>query len=550
MTGKTYRNTAGIGPAFLLLLAVSVYRQISLHRFPGDPARPAVVYAVYALLLAAWWGSIRGRGMQENMRRFLLAEHAVMLLWATVRFAQEALLLRELYLMRVSGYLVSIPMALLPLLGLYAAFGLGKPAGYRPDRRWYALLLPALALILLTLTNEGHHLVFRTLPGEPPVNLSFHPGPGLWALVLWALSLELARAALICRRSRTLEGRRKAVPFLICLSMLVFTLPYLALSFAVELELIEYSALMLFLEVLVWESCIRLGLVLVNSRYPAVFDRSTAAMQILRPDGSPYLRSARAAPLSPRDFRILKEQGVLATPEGLELHLKPIRGGYVLWQEDVSPLLAAVEGLRESAAQLEQEGALLRQEWRARAQEAAVRERSRLYDQLTAEVGGRLSLLEELLDRAESAQRPEAALRAVCLVGTYIKRRCALRLLDAPGGQVPGAELALCLRELTDCLLPLGVRARFRSEGPPPPVSHAFALFALDAGETLLERTGFAPRSLEAVLAPGPRFTLSLTVPSPPEEPPPWVCPPGLSLHWQVSGENCRLTLTEGGDRP
>ena len=540
--------------AFLLLTAVSAYRQAILHFAPQDRVHPVLVYAVYILLLAMWWTSIQGRTIQQNMRRFLLAEHGVMLLWATIRFLQEALLWQDVYWMRVSGYLVSIPLALLPLLGLYAAFGLGKPAEYRLGRRWYLLLIPAAALIALTVTNQSHHLVFRSLEGETQPNLEFHPNGGLFLLLFWSVSLEVVRAGLICSRSRRVESRQKAVPFLVALSMLLFSVPYLLFSFSVDYELIEYSAALLFLEVLLWESCIRLGLVLVNTQYTAVFDRSTVAMQILWPDGTPYLRSARARPVSSDQLQILREKAVCSAPGGLELHLSPIPGGAVLWQEDLSTLLATVEQLRESGEELSQEGTLLRQEWAARAQQAALRARSQLYDQLTEEVGGQLERLEQLLARAGAQARPERTLELICLVGTYVKRRCGLRLLEAPDGRIPSGELVLCLRELTQRLSRLGTTVALCQARPESPLSHGLALFSLDALELLLEQAEFSLSALEAELGAGTvRFRL---VPAPEgpglswQDVPGDACPPGVRALWREEGGACLLTLTEEGVTP
>ena len=552
MTNTQSRPVRRIGLAFLLLCAVSAYRQVSRHLFPGDYARPVVVYAVYVLLLACWWGAIRARTLQADLRRFLLAEHAVMLIWATVRFVQEALLWRDIYWMRVSGYLVSVPLALLPLLGLYAAFGLSKPAEYRLDRRWYLLLLPALGLILLTLTNESHHLVFRTLPGETAVNLNFHPGGGLYVLLAWCMGLEITRAVLICRRSRKTEGggRRKTAPFLLALAMLAFTVPYLALSFAVDYELIEYSAALLFLEALVWEGCISLGLILVNTRYAHVFHRSTVAMQILDDRGRPWLRSAAAPALTAQQMEALVGRRAMETPEGIQLHLEPIPGGWVVWQTDVSQLRRTEAMLRETEEALEQEGSLLRRRWAARSQEASVRERSRLYDQLTAETGGQLARLETLLDQAERAAHPGPLFWKICLLGTYIKRRCALRLLDAPGGTLPGGELELCLRDLLGCLPPLGVQVRLLSHPAPDTLSPAFALFALDSVERLLEAEDFTPRAVEAGWEAG-ALTLQISpAPARPRQawsrPPDWPRPRGCTLDWRAGAEDYRLTLGTG----
>lgn len=286
---KNRKDLVWIAMAFLLLCAVSAYRQISLRFIPGDPARPAVVYFVYLLLLSGWWTAIRNRITQRNMRVFLLAEQALMLIGITTRFIQDALLYQDTYLMRVSGYLVAVPLTLLPLFGFYASLGLGKTEEYRISRNWYYLLIPAGILVLLMLTNESHHLVFRLLEGETLANLYFHPNIGVFVILAWALSLEVVRIFLIYRRSRELECNiyLRIAPFLIAVFMLVLNIPHLSGSFVVQYELIEYSVFLFFLEIMVWESCIITGMVPVNTHYEEVFDRSTVAMRIVDTTGHP-----------------------------------------------------------------------------------------------------------------------------------------------------------------------------------------------------------------------------------------------------------------------
>ena len=482
-----------------------------MRYLPYDPVRPVAVYFVYLVLLAGWGSAIFNRVTQGNMRFFLLAEHTVMLVGITSRFIQDALLYHDIYLMRVSGYWIVIPTALFTLFGFYAALGLGKAEEYRIDRKWYYLLIPAGILIFLMLTNERHHLVFRLLEGEVQPNLNFHPNIGVYVLISWAFLLLLARVFLIWRRSRELEDYPglKNAPFLIAVIMLIFTILYQSSSFVVKYELIEYSALLYFLEVLVWESCIMAGMVPVNTHYEDVFDRSTVAMQIMTEDGEPYLKSASAFDLTPQMLDMLKRQTTFRTLKGRELHLQKIRGGYAVWQSDVSRTMAVIAELRMSAKELEHEGELLRQELKIRSDEIKVREQNRIYNQLTVEIGEQLLLLRSLLEKQETAEDKDELFKKICLIGTYIKRRCNLRLVEQSDGSITSNELELCYFELAGVLRQMGVESDvlWLAENNPDP---EFAIFSVDLCQLLLEYESFELQSIKVAFETDTAFSIEI----------------------------------------
>lgn len=553
---RRFRKAAGGLPgAFVLLAAVSAYRQFSLHSFPGDPARPYLVYAVYLALLLWWGASIRRRITQKSIRVFLLLEDIVMLFWLTVRFVQDAFLTGNISLMRFFGYFICVPAAAVPLLALYAAFGLGRGDSYRLPAKWYLLALPAAALIAMAVTDEFHHFLCAVVESEPQPNLYFHPNTGMYMLFLWVLSLVAARILVICRRSGA--GKNKSVlyrlaPFSEIALLLLFCAPYTAASFWVNTELIEFSAGIFFIEASSWEIFIRIGLVPVNTQYEKVFDLSTVAMQIFSEDGRPLARSARAPELTEEVFEALRQKSVVSVPEGQELRLHRIRGGYLVWQKDVSRIRSAIEELRRSAGELRQEGALLGQELKLRSEETAVREQNRIYNQLTGEVGEQLALLKSLLQKKDAAADKAALFRQICLIGTYIKRRCNLRLVEQSDGVIPAEDLELSLRDLTVCLSETGAAAELSFCRAPVP-SAGFALLALDLYEYLLEYERFAPCSVSAVFREDSSFSVAVLPRGPRAE-----LPPEAALK-RMEKSGCRLTciplpggyevtLREGGD--
>ena len=263
-------------------------------------------------------------------------------------------------------------------------------------------------------------------------------------------------------------------------------------------EILKKEVFMFFLEILVWESSILLGLVPVNTQYDEVFDRSTVAMQIISGDGIAYAKSAAAPAVSEEMLCLLKEQSPQRTSRGQELHLHPISGGYAVWRRDVSQTIAVIEELKLISEKLEQEGVLLRQEISAKSDEAAVKEQNRIYNQLTEEIGEQLSLLRNLLDKRERVLDKTMLFQKICLIGTYVKRRCNLRLIEQSDEAIPKDELQICYLELISCLLQMGIEAELAIVSNEA-IIQDFALFTFDLFEFILEHENFELISVKAV---------------------------------------------------
>ena len=517
---KIRKEIVLIAAVFLLLCVISLIRQVGMSLQPTEPVRPVVIYFIYLILLAGWWGSVRNRVTQRNMRTFLSAEAILMHLNITIRFIHDALTYHythdvisisqnEINLMRFSGYLHALPFVLVPLFGLYASFGLSKTEDYRFGRKWYLLLIPAGILSFLLLSNESHHLVFLPLQNEINAFLYFHPNTGIYVIFAWAYFLLLARVFVVYHRSREGENSPylRIIPLAFTILLMLVNIPYVLASFVVEYELMEQSLLLCFLEIMVWESSILVGMVPVNTRYDEVFDRSTVAMLIVNEDGQTYRKASGAPELTPEMFEELKQQNIVRTPEGREMHLHPIRGGYAIWQNDISQTIAIIEELQKIAEKLEQDGVLLRQELAVRSDEASVREQNRIYNRLTDEVGEKLVLLSDLLEKREPVTDQASLFHKICLVGAYVKRRCNLRLEEQSDGFISNQELDLCYSELIGCLEQIGVRADviwYTKERLAP----EFAIFTFDVFELLLEFEHFELHSIQVAFETDAAFSV------------------------------------------
>lgn len=481
--------------AAALLLAVSAYRQLSMQHWPEDSLRPYLVWAVYMLLLFGWQYTISTKITQKTMRTHLTAQNIISILYLTVRFVQDAFLYVNIPWMRFTGYFINIAAVFIPLFGLYGAFYLGRPEDYRISKKWYLLLIPACFLSVMALTNEWHHFLYYIVPEEPQPNLYFHPYIGTYIIYLWGLWMIAHQVHVIYQRNGTTKSDplyRKLIPFYEPILLFLFSIPYAATAYVVRFELVEYSAGLIFILVLCWQLYILVGLIPVNTQYEEVFRRSTVAMQILSPNDERIAVSENAAEITPAMLEALKQNQHFSATEDITMNLHQIPGGYMVWQTDLSQINQALRELQRLNAELEEEQDLLAQETRVQSDEASIQARNGIYDSLSSEVAGQLTLLTKLLSK-ESLSSDDW--NHICLIGTYIKRFCNLQLTYQETQTIPMGDLALSLQDMAKCMKNIGIRTSL-DFCPISNLEPELILLIMKTLETILEDADFRLTSM------------------------------------------------------
>ena len=542
--------------AFALLFLVSLYRQLSLRLLPHDPLRTYILYACYVCLLGGWAVSLKSRIVTKSMRVFLIADAAVMLLGLTVRFLQDTYWQQNIALTRLSGLFVLATILPMLTLGFFASLGAGKPDDFRVALPWYLLLLPVALVTALIVWDEQFHFMFYLDPSEAQPNLNFHPNTGTFLVVLLSFLMVILRVLLIYRRNRSFTQSRLLrifIPLFEPILTVLFTLEYFVVSLGLipalrGMEVIELYAKIYAIEVLTWEFYIYIGLVPVNVEYQDIFEHADIGMQIVGDDGS-RIRSRAATEVSPEQMDRLEAQGFLSLSQGTELHAHRIEGGMLLWNKDVSGLQSTIAQLQESAEVLSQEGALLEEEWKARDRETRLAAQNQVYDQLTNEVRDRLRRIRETAGRLSPDGENAEALHQLALLGTYVKRRCNLRILqlDSEAGTISPEDLRYSLQDMLDALRWAGIPAALQWRVTKP-YSPAFSILLVDMLEALLEASGFSAREVTVETSDG-KACLALTAdfPAPRDQSILPAVPPGCGMEWEWLPDGVKVTLGEGG---
>lgn len=429
-----------------------------------DMAFAIVAFLLYLLCLSIWWNSIRIRVIQRGVRIYLFLMHAIMLFYMVHFFFITSIYDTNLRLLRVSGYIVCIPFFFIPIFGYYASLYLGKES-VKFSWKEYILLIPAIVFSVLFLSSEFHELLFIRISGEKQPNLQFHTTILTGFVFVWVLIMETMKSWHIYKISggaKRLVFFRK-LPFLIMIMEGLYILPIYTRSLVVKYEVVESMASFFLMEVLVWESCIAVGMVQVNSYHKEVFDISTVSMQITDENGELFRVSKGAEPISKEEFKTLKSKEVICEGDVSEKYISKLSNGYLIWQKDVRELNYYIRELKELQKSLHNEYEITKLETDVRVEQVKISERERIYNTLKAELSKQSDFVKANLKTltGRRAQDLSDALGKIILVVTYIKRYSNLYLLTENKEYIYAAELRLCFAEIKQVLDELDIRSDF-----------------------------------------------------------------------------------------
>ena len=453
--------------AFLAVAAAAVLRQIGFCvNEQLDQFFTILRAAIYIGLFVAWGISVRSRIIQPQVRRYLTAVSALMIFWMTVRSIRYSLE-EALWVMRHLWYLYYLPMLFIPLLAVFIALSLGKPESFRLPKWTVLLYIPTAALLLLVLTNDLHQLVFR-FPEDAVVWMNeYRYGIVYFPVVGWMVLCALTALVIMLDKCRVPNSRKVLVlPFVpVVLSVIygalyIFQLPWLRLIAG------DVTVVFCLLIAATLESCIQCCLIQSNTHYRELFDASTVGAQITDPEYHVVLSSRAAQEVNIETLRQTQQAPVMLEG-GIRLSGAPIKNGYVIWTEDVSPLIRVLNDLEEAKENLQDNKDILEEEHAVKEREAHIAEQERLYHIIQRNTEKQILLMDKMIEQAENASSDEERrhiLKKMLVIGAYLKRRSNLVFLSDKDSMLEATELELSIGESINNLETFGVTCGFISE--------------------------------------------------------------------------------------
>ena len=377
---KTTKRSLLYALGLLVLIAFAMWLRYASRNYFHSPAVNYLRSAIYLLLFSVWCYSLWTRIVQVQVRHYMLAISALMVLWILLRSIKFSIDNTDAE--RLLWYFYYFPMLFIPMLSVFVSQSLGKGEDFRLPRWTKLLYLPTLLLLLLVLTNDLHQQVF-SFPSGILSDREYRYEVGFFFVLGWeTLCAGFAFLSMV-KNCRIPHSRRirwlPLVPFALSLAYAymyaknVYWVWVLAGDMTVSQCLIFASIL---------ECCIQSGLIHSNLGYDELFEATSLPVQITdQAFCSKYVSAAMQGTLPQSKLRHIQQDTVYLDDDTL-LKRHKLRRGWVFWKEDISALSQVQKKLELTRDELHDTGDVLAAENAQHARWLKLTEQNRLYDMM------------------------------------------------------------------------------------------------------------------------------------------------------------------------
>lgn len=407
---------------------------------------------IFFSLLIAWAISIHIRIVQPSVRRNLILVAVLLILWLLIRMVKYRFIDEQDTVSRYLWYAYYIPQCLVPPVGLLAALGIERKNDKPISRLTYLIFVPAVLLILLIFTNDLHQAVFSFQPGFKNFSKDYRHEFGYFLAIVWIVGMTLAGGiVLFIKCSISACRKRKWIPlltFLLCVIVCFICYKFAAAVYKVP-ELFSFSVIVIF------ESCIGIGLIPSNENYTEYYNLSQVSSVITDKDLRIAVRSQDAPALTKERLAEALHDHVMID-DNTRLSSREISGGRVFWTENLSAINELNAQLTDVNEVLSEENDLVAYENELKEKKAHIEQKNKLYESILALVADELSLAKSYVGEIdENSSDFEKKMHIVCVLAAYIKRRSNLAVIEERRKTMDVKEIAVSVKEslkyLSDC---------------------------------------------------------------------------------------------------
>ncbi len=419
---------------------------------------------IYFALFATWILRVKHTVQQQATRRYLLISAGLMIFWLYIRSIKSEFILSPAG-MRTCWYLYYLPMLFIPVAALLASLTIGRADDEGVGAKAKLLWLVSAALLLVVLTNDLHQLVFR-FPADVPTALcsdrTYSYGPGYMVAVGWIALCGIVATYVMYNKCRMPNSKRYFRLALLPIALaLVYTGVYVAGVPWLRFWLGDMTVVHCLLIIAIFEWCIICGMIRSNSMYSELLEVSAdCSAQIVDRDFSVRYSACDSLPATKEQIKAAVFAPLMLA-DGTYLHTLPVSGGYAVWTEDNTDLLAQEEEMKDLREEWQERNELLRSEYTMEEKRRKIAEQNRLYDLLQEVTQRQLDKIALLMQTYQGEKRnpdgTKAILAKIAVLCSYIKRRKHLELLVDREYTVSREELQMAFSESLRTLELLGV---------------------------------------------------------------------------------------------
>ena len=403
---------------------------------------------IHISLMFLWVVSLRRRLTNKNVQKLMIIVGSLLLFWMLDKIVKWDFTGSQTHaLVRYLWYGFYVGMLFVPTIGVFIIDYLGKPDNYLHSKKLNWLLVPPSIMLLAVFTNDLHQKVFVFYNGFINFDKQYGYDWVYYVVMSWFIVVGFYFVVSLVLKSRVPGSRKlQKMPVMIMVFAALFWIGYSMKLYDCDLTVTDCLIIVLLLE-----SAIQSGLLPANIQYSELFNMTTVPMQILDKDYQPRYVSAGALPVNEQDLK-KSENGSVQLGDYL-LSSSPIKGGCVVWQDDIAQLNELKERLQDAMEQLGEENVILKAELEVAEKRAKADEQNQLYDRIAREVEPQLIKIDGMLN--EIRRNPEKIhelISKIGVLGSYIKRRGNMLLLGDSAKKIPSRELEYSIHESNDNL--------------------------------------------------------------------------------------------------
>lgn len=481
----------------IVLLAIILFRVFSYGVFELDTLYECFLCAIYGM----WGISVWYRITDSSCKRLFLGLAGTMMFWEIIRTVKYHHLTNPV-VVRMAWYSFYIPMLTLSVLSFLIAKVLLNEDSRKVIKKYIWLMVIAGILIVLVMTNEIHHWVFVFSKGEQSGSPEYTYGVGYIVIIGFILIMVIASVATLIKKCSLPEIRKYIyIPLAIIgisvVALILYVFDIKPMIAGVNLFTIpDMNCLM---QILIWESCIFIGLIPANDGYYEIFISSSIGAKIIDKNGKAV---------------IFKNQDDYENDKNMVISNEPILGGSLSYVNDYTVINRQREELLETREIIAGENLLIESENKLLEDKTRYQKLNKVYDEIAECVHPRTVMVEELLESDQNQTETfEQRLAKACFINAYIKRRSNLILQSKQDSEQYILELYLALAESVNYLSLSNVKGFVRPYKGDEKMPIIMLFEAYDFFQDIVESTF---ESLNAIMADisfnGSEMTLRLVV--------------------------------------
>lgn len=444
---------------------------LAVRPIPGYPTYNLSLY-ILSLIAVAWTLSVRERILETATRRLLMSIGLLLLALHVTQMCKYDFFTDIDIVARHLWYAYYIPLIAIPMLSLCVSSRIGLHPDKGMDLRLIPLIIFCAILMILTMTNDLHQLMFSFNEGFADWRSDYDRGILFLIVNLWIYLMMVLSLALAVRRSMHTSSRKQSwIPFMTLVICLIMLIAFFIRDGGVTRPIFGYSFLTFpyiynLMFILFWESCIKIGLLPSNTDYGVVLNISSIRARITKKNGDSVYSSPNALPLTDELKSVVPPLAVVLDDD-TKLYCSEIGGGKLYWEEDISAITKINEELRRIYETLQGENLLIVQENKLIQDRASLDMTNRLYDEIAEALRPELVKIQTLLNSAKTLPDEgfKKALSEATIYGAYVKRKANLMLMGRNGQTVRLKELELAISESLEYAAGLGIRSAVNLKG-------------------------------------------------------------------------------------